>query len=305
MWQAAERQGVHAAVFNFVDRWSGTHGKLASIVNPDVPWKERESDDKIVARGVAELRDNSPNHPRLIALYFPIPDNVAHYNGTTAPKTEEAVRRCDAIVGQLMAAIRALPPGREGTLVVGTDHGMMDVGPIINVGRLMNEYSIQADQASDAAMALFYLHKGESAARVAKALGGYRYAFDVYTKGHYPAFAHLGSGPRAGDVMLVAKPPYWFVGPEVMPWWGKMLGVDYFWPVTFVPFVGGLKADHGYAPDIVQMHGIFYAWGAGIAHGREIPRLDQIDVHPTVMALLGLKPGHPVDGHVVNSVLAK
>ncbi|HTW36617.1 MAG TPA: hypothetical protein VMD53_18510 [Rhizomicrobium sp.] len=50
---------------------------------------------------------------------------------------------------------------------------------------------------------------------------------------------------------------------------------------------------------------IFYAWGAGIAKGKEIPRLDMIDVHPTVMAFLGLKPGHPVDGHVVEAALAK
>jgi predicted AlkP superfamily pyrophosphatase or phosphodiesterase len=305
MWQAAERQGVKSAVFNFVDRWSHSRGKLASIVNPEVPWEQHESDDKIVARGLAELADNSPNHPRLIALYFPIPDHVGHFNGTTAPKTEEAVRRCDAIVGKLMAAIKALPPGREGTLVVGTDHGMMDVGPLINVGRLMNKYSIVADQASDGGIALLYLHKGESAERVATALSPYSYAFDVYRKGHYPAFAHLGNGPRAGDVMLVAKPPYWFVGPEIMPWWGKLLGVTYFWPVTFTPFVGGLKADHGFDPRIVQMHGIFYAWGAGIAKGKEIPRLDMIDIHPTVMALLGLQPGRPVDGHVVSAALAQ
>lgn len=305
IWQAAERQGVHAAVFNFVDRWSGTHGKQASIVNPEVPWEKRDSDETVLARGLAELRDNGPGHPRLIALYFPIPDDIAHYAGTTAPKTEEAVRRCDAIVGRLMAAIKALPPGREGTLVVGTDHGMMDVGPLINVGRLMTMYDIQADQASEAGMALLYLHKGESAERVAHALSGYGYAFDVYRKGHYPAFAHLGDGPRAGDIMLVAKPPYWFVGPEMMPWWGKLLGVTEFWPVTFKPFVGGLKADHGYAPSIVQMHGIFYAWGAGVARGRELPRIDMIDVHPTVMALLGLKPGVPVDGRVDAAVLAR
>jgi predicted AlkP superfamily pyrophosphatase or phosphodiesterase len=305
MWQAAERQGVRSAVFNFVDRWSGTKGKLASIVNPEVRWKDHESDDTVLARGLSQLRDNGPNHPRLIALYFPIPDHVAHYTGTTAPKTEEAVRRCDAIVGKLIAAIKALPPGREGTLVVGTDHGMMDVGPIINVGRLMNMYSIDADQASDGGISLLYLHKGESAQRVASALSHYGYAFDVYRKGHYPAFAHLGDGPRAGDILLVAKPPYWFVGPEVMPWWAHTLGVTHFWPVTFVPFAGGLKADHGYSPDVVQMHGIFYAWGAGIAKGQEIPRLDMIDVHPTVMALLGVKPGNPVDGHVVQAALAK
>jgi alkaline phosphatase D len=305
IWQAAERQGVRAAAFNFVDRWSGKHGKLATFVNPEVPWEQHESDEAIVARGLSLLRDNGPGHPRLIALYFPIPDHVAHFNGTTAPATEAAVRRCDAIVGKLMDAIRALPPGREGTLVVGTDHGMMDVGPVINMGRLMNLYAIQADEAADGGIALLYLHKGESAERVAAALDAYGYAFQVYRKGHYPAFAHLGDGPRAGDLMLVAKPPYWFLGPEVIPWWGNILGATHIWPVTFTPFMGGLKADHGYDPGVVAMHGIFYAWGAGVAKGVNIPRLDMIDIHPTIMALLGLQPGQPVDGRAVPQLFAQ
>ena len=51
------------------------------------------------------------------------------------------------------------------------------------------------------------------------------------------------------------------------------------------------------------MHGIFFAWGAGVTPG-EIKRLDQIDVHPTVLKLLGLQPGRPVDGHAVAAVSA-
>ena len=50
------------------------------------------------------------------------------------------------------------------------------------------------------------------------------------------------------------------------------------------------------------MHGIFFAWGAGVEHGKKTPRLDMIDVHPTVMTLLGLESGHPVDGHAVQGV---
>ena len=298
MWEAAEKQGVRSAVFNWIGRWSHTRGRLASIVNADVPWAKRDSDDTIVNDAIALLHDTKPHHPRLIALYFNIPDDVAHFNGVTGAKTQDAVRRCDAIVGDLMAAIRSMPQGREGTLVVGTDHGMMDVGPMINVGRLMNEYDIHGRVAADGATAFFYLDKGESAARVQKALSGYSYAFTVFAKGHYPAYAHLGDGPRAGDLMLVAKPPYWMVDPALIPPWALALGINHFWPVTFTPFMGGLKADHGYDPRIVQMHGIFYAWGSGVAP-HEIKRLDMIDIHPTVMKLLGLQPGQPVDGRAL------
>ncbi|HEY5236905.1 MAG TPA: ectonucleotide pyrophosphatase/phosphodiesterase [Rhizomicrobium sp.] len=303
MWEAAEKQGVKSAVFNFVNRWSTKRGELATYTNPPVPWAQHESDETIMNRALSLLRDKRPDHPRLIALYFPIPDEIAHYNGTTAPKTLAAVRKCDAIVGRLMAAIKALPPDREGTLVIGTDHGMMDIGPLINIGRIMNANDIHAKQASDGATAFLYLDKGESIDRVQNALKQYAYAFDVYRRGHYPAFAHLGDNPRTGDLMIVAHPPYWIAGPEVFPAYASWLGVTHIWPSTFTPPFGGLKATHGFDPHIVQMHGIFYAWGAGIAKGKEIPRLDMVDVHPTVMALLGLQPGQPQDGHAVDAAL--
>ncbi len=304
MWQAAERQGVHSAVFNWVGRWSSTRGKLASVISPMTKWKNRESDDRILADAIKLLHDKSPDHPRLIALYFDRPDNIAHYNGVTGAKTQEAVRQVDAITGKLMAALSSLPPGREGTLVVGTDHGMMDVGPMINVGRLMNMYDIRAKQATDGTTAFLYLDKGESAGRLVNVLSGYGYAFRPYVKGQFPSYAHLGNGPRVPDIMLVAKPPYWIVGPEVFPWWANALGVNHFWPPIFTPFAGGLKATHGYDPAIGQMHGIFYMWGAGVKKNYEIPRLDMIDIHPTVMMLLGLQSGKPVDGRPVTSALA-
>jgi alkaline phosphatase D len=305
IWEAVEKQGVHAAVFNWVGRSSRTRGKLATYINPIVPYKDEPSDDAILAGALKLIRDNGPDHPRLIALYFRGPDEAAHYNGVTAPKTLAAVRKADAIVGTLMSALSKLPAGREGTLIVGTDHGMIDVGPLVNVGRLMNEYDIKAKQASDGATTFLYLDKGESADRVAAAFAPYKFAFDVYKKGHYPSYAHLGDGYRAGDLLLVAHPPYWMVGPEVFPAWTRWAGLTWFWNAVFVPPFGGLKATHGYDPRIAQMHGIFYAWGSGIAKGQQVPRLDIIDIDPTVMALLGLKAGQSVDGHVVQAILTR
>ena len=305
MWEAAKAQGVSAAVYNWAGRWSGKRGMLAAFANPIVPFKMRPTDDWVIAQGIKELQDPSPNHPRLIALYMEGPDDHAHYHGVTSPETIAAVRQADRYVGRLMDAIRRLPPGREATLIVGTDHGMIDVGPMVNMTRLMNMYDIKGHVAADGATAFLYLDKDESADRVAKALAKYKYAFDVYRTDHYPAFAHLGTGPRLGDLMVLAHPPYWVVDDTVFPSWARIAGVNHFWPPIFTPFTGGLKATHGYDPGIVQMHGIFYAWGSGIAQGHEVKRLDMVDIHPTVMSLLGLKPGQPLDGKVVADALSE
>lgn len=303
MWEAAERQGVRAAAFNTVQRWSSISGPRATYINPEVKWKRHESDDTIIDRALTLLKDNGLNHPRLIALYFSFPDDVAHPHGVTGVETQAAVRHADAVTGRLMAALKALPPGREGTLVVGTDHGMIDVGPIINLGRIFQENDIHADQATDGASSFIYVDKKkDSVDRVEKALEKYPDLFAVYRTGHYPSYAQdLGTGPRVGDLMLVTHPPYWMAGMELYPDWARYLGINWFWPHAFVPPTVQLKATHGYPPSLVEMHGIFFAWGAGVKPG-EVPRLDQVDVHPTVMRLLGLQPGRPVDGHAIAAV---
>jgi arylsulfatase A-like enzyme len=52
------------------------------------------------------------------------------------------------------------------------------------------------------------------------------------------------------------------------------------------------------------MPGVLYAWGDGIARGREVESIDAIDLHPTVMRLLDVQPGQPVDGKVEPRLLA-
>jgi alkaline phosphatase D len=308
MWEAAERQGVNTAVFNWVGRGSTKRGALTKFGNRLVPWKQRQTDDQILAAAITQIKSTAADRPRLIALYFNNPDEAGHKYGVRAPETQAAVHYVDGITGKLMVALSSMPGGRQGTLVIGTDHGMIDVGPMINVGRLMNMFDIKAIQKTDGATAFLYLDKGESADRVVSVLNnsGHADAFRAYKKGHFPAFANdIGSGPRVPDVMIIAKPPFWIVGPEVMPGWANALGVNHIWPAVFTPFAGGIKATHGYDPAIPQMHGNFFMWGSDVKRGYTLPQLRMVDIHPTVMALLGLQPGRPVDGRVVTSALAQ
>lgn len=300
IWQAAERQGVKAAALNFANRWNRKKNvALASYTNPFVSWEQSPSDEQVLAQALAYLKRTDAQRPRVIALYFRGPDHEAHVNGVTSPEALREVRKADEIVGKLMAGIKAMPAGHEGTLMIGTDHGMIAVAPLVNLGRIMNRHWILGRDSGDGGSAYLYLDKGESVERVEKALAMYSQAFTVHRRGQFPAYAHLGDGARTGDLMLVMKPPYYVAGSDSLPWYAHAMGMTWFWSDIFTPDgLGGLKASHGYDPAIPEMHGVFYAWGAGVARGREIPRLDIIDVHPTAMSLLGLQPGNPVDGKV-------
>src|SRR5262249_19095368 len=159
-------------------------------VTPDLPFEELPSDEQTAAQALALLKRTDAKRPRLIALYFRGPDHQAHVHGVTSPEALAEARRADAIVGKLMAGVAALPPGRPATLVIGTDHGMIAVSPLINLARILTRHSITARDAGDGGNAYLYLDKGESVERVEKALAPYSKAFTVYRRGQFPAFAH-------------------------------------------------------------------------------------------------------------------
>jgi predicted AlkP superfamily pyrophosphatase or phosphodiesterase len=296
LWQAAERQGAPAAVFNFVGRWSSRSGPQAHLINAEVPWAEHEDDDILLTKAFAALDD--PQY-RLIALYFDYPDSVAHGAGVHGDKTKAAVVRADAVVGRLLAKISALPPGRQVSLVVGADHGMTAVERVINIGRLRALHHFEADVAYGSGSAMLYLKPGSDARRVARDLRRYHDVFQVYARGHFPPYAHIGSGARVGDLLLVTRPPYAFEGPEIMPPDIAAEAENTSGPPIYTPHRRWFHAMHGYQPDVEAMHAIFYAWGSGVAPGRVLPRIAMIDIAPTVLHLIGLQPGRGTDGRVV------
>lgn len=297
LWQAAERQGAPSAVFNFVGRWSATSGKQASIINDEVPWAQHEDDDTIMAKASAALKDGNS---RLIALYFDYPDSTAHGDGVHGDKTKAVVAKADAIIGRLLTAIATLPPGREVSLVVGADHGMTKVDKVINIGKLRQQHHFEADVAYGSGSAMLYLKPGQDAARVAHALARYRTTFEVYRKGHFPAYAHIGDSGRVGDLLLITHPPYAFQGPEIMKPEVIARTENSTGPAIYEPKEKWFHSMHGFKPDVEAMHAIFYAWGAGIAPGKTFPRVEMIDVAPTVLNLMGLKPGEGTDGKALD-----
>jgi hypothetical protein len=88
-----------------------------------------------------------------------------------------------------------------------------------------------------------------------------------------------------------------------------------FWPwyLRFGSFIGTGVAPskrfggmHGYNPELEpEVRAIFYAWGHEVQPGLELSGMRTVDVHPTVMQLLGIEPGAPVDGQARSELLAR
>ena len=47
---------------------------------------------------------------------------------------------------------------------------------------------------------------------------------------------------------------------------------------------------HGYDPELINMHGIFYARGTDIKVGMNIPPFENIHIYPLICRLLDISP---------------
>lgn len=298
--QAAERQDVRSAALGWVGRTSGTRGDQATAVSAEKIWAEYPDDATRVEQVIKVLRMPDPQRPRLVLAYFKGPDGSAHFNGMDAWQTRQAVAASDAHVAKILAEIESLPFKDQTTVIVTTDHGMMPVTHNVNIKKILLNHDINAAFLSSGTTSFLYFSDPTQIDRAFDALSGYT-QFEVVRRAAQPGEWHVGQSPRVGDLIVSAKPPYYIEDIDRWPSWTQWLGT---WGPEFLWSGFALKATHGYPSETPGVQGILYAWGAGIAKGREVPGIRSIDVHPTVARLFAIKPGSPADGQVATDLLA-
>ena len=301
--QAAERQNVRAAAMGWYGARSGSRGALASWVGEDVRCGPRLEDsvrhDARRSERIVELLARGPGGPRLILGYFCGPDGAAHFRGLDGEELPGEVARADAIVGRILQAIEARPDADQVTLLVTTDHGMREISHLVNIRRILRSEEIPARPVSSGTTSFLYFEDGADVDAAARALSRYD-EFEVLRRDALPGYAHLGTGPRVGQLVVSAKPPYFIEDTEMWPSYLRWLG-DYGPKFIWARF--SLRATHGYPPDVEGMDGIVYAWGRGVANGKRAGRILNVDLHPTAAHLLGIEPGAPVDGSLNRDLL--
>ena len=294
--EVAERQGVPAAALGWYGEVSSTRGKLASRVLYEASWRDYPTDTGRAAQVVELLRLPAAERPQLILAYFKGPDGAAHFRGMDSPEVRAAVGEADRAVAAVLAALEPLP---DAALIVTTDHGMVPVTHVVNIGYLLRKHSIAGRALATGTTAFVYLDDPATRPEAITALSDYP-EFDLILPEAQPAWSHLGTGPRVGDLIVSAKPPYAIEDRGQLPWflrWVAWTGPE------ILDASRSLKASHGYPPDTQGVRGILYAWGSGIRRDNHVARVDAIDVHPTVTRLLGIEPGRPVDGKAADALL--
>lgn len=288
-------------------------------------------DFEIVRRGTRYALERW--EPDLLLHYTPMTDSAGHvWMGILDPRSPRhdpdlaarlwpfyaaVFELADAWLGDILAAA-----GPDTAVVLVSDHGMEGTGKLFNPNAVLERAGLLArtrDGQIDLARTMiaappggdFYLTVNgddwrdgivppeDRLAVLDRARQALLSSIDPAT-GQPVVSALLDStvysamgigGPTGGDLYLDLAPGYYptptLGGVAVQP----------------VPSPVG-AGNHGFFPHRRSMHAIFYAWGAGIAHGRQIGPVTQIDVAPTISRLLGIPTPPTVTGHVIGEALA-
>ena len=285
IWVTAEKQGLVAAALFF----PGTEAAIGGVRPSEWrPYDGRVANRDRIRAVLGWLARSAETRPHLTTLYFSLVDSAGHRFGPDAPETAASVREADALLGELLDGVDALPHGDRVSVIVVSDHGMASVDPERRqslppaaVGR-----GIRAVPTGPAVS----LHVADAARGpgIRDAINDTLQHARAYLREEMPAHLHARASRRLGDVIVV---------PEVGAMVDVRGGID--GAGARLQAVANYPAGmHGWDPRDPTMHGVLFAAGPGIARGVRAPPIDSVHVYPLIAHLLALTAPEGLDGRL-------
>jgi predicted AlkP superfamily pyrophosphatase or phosphodiesterase len=228
--------------------------------------------------------------PDLLLLHFLLPDCFQHDHGPGSPEARWALEHVDGLLGRFLDALERAGRADLTDVVVVGDHGLLGSRAVSSPNAVLPEAGMVPGGASG--------WRGEREARVVSNGG----SAHVYVAPGPDREARVG---RLRDVLARAPGVAAVLGPDAYPdlglpalsqdpTQGELILVaadDWYFDDRATPDEGApvrYRGSHGHLPTDPRMMAGFVAAGPGIPEGRRIAEASQLDIAPTVAALLGL-----------------
>lgn len=273
IWALAEQQNMVSAAFY----WIGSETAVGGV-RPTY-WYNYNTlislDDRLKA--VKEwLNLPEDKRPHLINFYLPEVDVAGHHYGVQSKEIETAVHLVDDCIGKLVALAEEV--GLDVNFVFVSDHGMLNIdaskGLALPAEIDLNKFIVPA---GDALLHVYARNKAD-VDDLYNTLKLSAVNYDVYKANKMPKRWKINAKNdkegRLGDLILVAKYPYFFNITKRPPTIGK----------------------HGFDNALEDMQAVFYAWGPAFKQGLTINSFSNVHVYPLIAKLLDLKIDHKIDG---------
>ena len=227
--------------------------------------------------------------PDLLLLHFLASDCFQHDHGPGSPEARWAIEHVDGLLGRFLDALAETGRADRTDVVVVGDHGFLPSRVVAYPNRVLHEGGMapgngtrwrgdrEALVVSNGGSAHVYLAPGPNRdarlGRLRDVLGAVPGVAAVIGPDTYPdlGLPAPAEDPTQGDLMLLAADDWYFddhtaPGDEPKPYRGS----------------------HGHLATHPKMLTAFLAAGPGVPEGRRLGEASQLDVAPTVAALLGI-----------------
>jgi predicted AlkP superfamily pyrophosphatase or phosphodiesterase len=250
------------------------------------------------------LRTHRPN---VLVIHYVTVDSFAHSNGGRSPEVAWAGNDTDHRIRELVDTVKEAGLADRTTFFVTADHGFADYSKNINLNVLMREKGLVTTAGntitdskvhflSEGGAGMLYIRTPAERERImAELIPALQQVEGIEAVIGSKDFASIGHRPpsendKEPDIFVAAKEGYAFAENPA----SKVL----------INPTGSIKGNHGYHSKNPLMDAIFVAWGAAIKPGTTLGKIRNVDVAPTMAAILGLKMTN-VEGRVLTEILKK
>ena len=263
IWVSAQRNGLKTSTLF----WPGTEAKIKGIQPNDwLPYDKNLSPQARSLKLLEWLNRTNETRADFATLYFEDVDSMGHRFGPKSSEVLSAVNVVDNAIGFFLAGLKDLNLLELTTILIVSDHGMAYVDPAnyIDLKPLLNPFpNISVEwQGPLAGINL----NGNQAPQVLNTLNQNK-NMQCWAKKDIPAKYHFGSHRRIPDIVCLSQ-----------------LG---FSAVSGIPSFQ-IPGQHGFDPELKDMHGIFIASGYRVKKTR-LNYFENIEVYTLLCHLLNIQ----------------
>lgn len=276
-----------------------TDQEVRDFMKFNVTWR-----DQMWTRAALHILER--HKPNLLLYHVLNLDSTHHRYGPRTPASLTGIAFADDRVREFLDAVERSGRKDRTTVIVVSDHGFKSAARIVRANAVLRERGLLRVEGKTVTCDAFVIPEGGTGhlfvtdpanrARLLPQLkemfGGVEGIDRVLDPAGYAEFGYPRPDQNQGmpDLLLAAKSGYAFGG-----------GQDGAAVIDLPP--NGSPGNHGYLATDPDMDAIFVAWGCGVRAGASADKIRQVDVGPTIAALLGLEM-RKVEGRAVRELLS-
>ena len=284
VWVTAQRAGLRTASVH----WAATAGDYDGVeVDNVLPFQASVSDEQRISLAVKLFTEDRPH---LLLVYTGGVSAMTYQHGVGSVQVRDKLRKLDGWIGNLVKAVEESDMAEQTDIMVVSDHGFgVALSKEACLSWLLDQEEIAYDFVGWGAIGHVFLKDPEQAEAVRDLVMPLEGVHKVLLRSQADEL-HLATENRTGDVLVVMQQG-WQVANMWRPCDSAVVAVQ-----------PGYESagTHGYPPETDEdMRGIFLAAGPHVRK-TDLGVILQIDVAPTVSALLGIPRPANADGKAMD-----